>query len=52
MRLPIVSANQVIRALASIGFRISRQSGSHIIMIKRNNGKITVVIPIHNELAK
>lgn len=53
MRLPIVSANKIIRALSSVGFRTSRQSGSHVIMTKLCAGeKVTVVIPKHNELAK
>ena len=52
MKLPIVSANKVIKALSSVGFRISRQSGSHVIMIKENGGKAVVVIPKHGELAK
>ena len=52
MKLPIVSANKVIKALSSIGFRVSRQSGSHVIMIKENKEKKTVVIPKRPELAK
>ena len=52
MKLPIVSANKVIKALHSVGFRISRQSGSHVIMTKTNKEKITVVIPKHKELAR
>jgi len=53
MKLPIASATRVIKALTSIGFTISRQSGSHVIMTKHeDNEKITVVVPKHNELAK
>jgi predicted RNA binding protein YcfA (HicA-like mRNA interferase family) len=52
MKLPVVSANRVIKALSSIGFRISRQSGSHIIMIKEKPKKTTVVVPKHAELAR
>ena len=53
MKLPIVSATRVVKALTSIGFTISRQSGSHVIMVRHDgNDKITVVVPKHNELAK
>ena len=53
MKLPIVSGMDVVKALNRLGFSISRQSGSHIILIKNNlEGKITVVVPKHKELAK
>lgn len=53
MKLPIVSAKKVIKALSSSDFSISRQSGSHVIMTKYIvNQKITVVVPKHSELAK
>ena len=39
MKLPILSAKKVIKALKSIGFEITRQSGSHIIMVKYKDGK-------------
>ena len=53
MKLPILPARKVIKALQSIGFQISRQSGSHIILIKYvDNKKLTVVVPRHQELAK
>ena len=53
MKLPILSAKKVIKALKSIGFEITRQSGSHIIMVKYKDGKkFTVVVPNHDEIAK
>jgi predicted RNA binding protein YcfA (HicA-like mRNA interferase family) len=53
MKLPVISASQVTRVLTSAGFKASRQSGSHIIMVKFVDGdKITVVVPKHRELAK
>jgi predicted RNA binding protein YcfA (HicA-like mRNA interferase family) len=53
MKLPIVSADQIMRALSSIDFAISRQSGSHIIMTRiMENEKTTVVIPKHREIAR
>ena len=53
MKLPIVSARKVIKALKSVGFEITRQSGSHIILVKfEDNKKLTVVVPNHEEIAK
>lgn len=53
MKLPIISAREVIKALSSIGFKITRQSGSHIILVKLvENKKLTVVVPNHDEIAK
>ena len=53
MKLPILSAKKVIKALKSIGFEITRQSGSHIIMVKyKDVKKFTVVVPNHDEIAK
>ena len=53
MKLPILSYRKVIKALNSIDFQITRQSGSHIILVKYvNNKKLTVVVPKHPEIAK
>ena len=53
MKLPIVSAREILKALKSTGFEITRQSGSHIILVKFvDNKKLTVVVPHHAELAK
>jgi len=53
MKLPILSARKVVKALNSAGFQITRQSGSHIIMVKYIDGKkLTVVVPSHDEIAK
>lgn len=53
MKLPILPAREVLKALNSAGFQISRQSGSHIILVKFADGKkFTVVVPRHDEIAK
>ena len=53
MKLPILSSREVIKALKSIDFQITRQSGSHIILVKfTDNKKLTVVVPRHDEIAK
>ena len=40
-KLPQITAVELIKILDKIGFRVVRQSGSH--MFLRNNGKTTVV---------
>ena len=53
MKLPIISSRKVMKALQSIGFQITIQSGSHIILVKTaDNKKLTVVVPKHDEIAK
>jgi len=52
-KLPIVSGIEVIKALSKIGFQHIRTSGSHAILNKQSeNGKITIPVPLHKELAK
>ena len=46
--LPHVSGNNAIKIFESIGFKIVRQRGSHVVLRKDNKG---CVIPIHKELA-
>ena len=50
-RLPVLSADKVIKALKRSGFKVVRQSGSHIHLWNDNN-KILVTVPNHSELAK
>ena len=53
MKLPILSSRKVLKVLQSEGFEITRQSGSHIILVKYvDNKKLTVVVPKHAEIAK
>jgi len=52
-KLPIVSGLKIVKALNKIGFEHIRTSGSHMILTKKdNNGKVTIPIPNHKELAK
>jgi len=50
-RLPVVSAKEAIKALEHFGFKVYRQTGSHIHLYneKRN---LVVTVPNHPELAK
>ncbi|HKQ53603.1 MAG TPA: type II toxin-antitoxin system HicA family toxin [Pyrinomonadaceae bacterium] len=49
--LPALSGNEVVRVFESFGWRVARQRGSHIIMIKEGE-IITLSIPNHKEVAK
>ena len=50
-QLPIISADQCIKALQREGFIIARQRGSHITM-KHPERRIAVIVPNHRELRK
>ena len=47
-KLPHVSGKQTIAALRRLGFEITRQRGSHVVLRK---GAIGCVVPLHEELA-
>jgi predicted RNA binding protein YcfA (HicA-like mRNA interferase family) len=49
--LPVLSGNEVVRVFESFGWRVARQRGSHIIMIKEGE-VVTLSIPNHKEVAK
>ena len=52
-KLPVVSGKDVVKALSKIGFEHVRTSGSHAILNKQTEqGKITIPVPLHKELAK
>ena len=44
-KLPVVTANEIIKALEKIGFQGIRQKGSHLRM-KHEDGRV-VTIPVH-----
>jgi predicted RNA binding protein YcfA (HicA-like mRNA interferase family) len=45
-KLPKVTANEMIRIVEKLGFRLSRQSGSH--KIYKNNEGIRITIAYHS----
>jgi predicted RNA binding protein YcfA (HicA-like mRNA interferase family) len=50
-KLPRISSREAIRALERLGFDRVRQTGSHVVMKKKNlEGDIGCVVPIHKEL--
>ena len=53
MKLPRLSGRELIKILSKCGFRISRQKGSHVILVKESKtGKKCVVVPNHQEIDK
>ena len=46
-RLPIVSGDEFVRAVARIGFALDRMEGSHMILIGPTGRRLTV--PRHRE---
>ena len=46
---PVLRPEQVIKGLENNGFRFVKQRGSHR---KYKKGSRTVIVPMHNELAK
>ncbi len=53
MKLPILSAKEIIKALNKDGFRIIRQKGSHVSLYKKSDDKIyLVIVPDKKEVKK
>lgn len=50
-KLPVVSAEQAIKALEHLGFQVYRQTGSHIHLWNEERN-LVVTVPNHPELAK
>lgn len=49
--LPVLSGREVVKAFESLGWNVSRQSGSHIIVTKQGE-TVTLSIPDHKEIAR
>ena len=51
MKLPVLSGREAVKVFEKLGWEVSRQKGSHIIMTKR--GQIaTLSVPDHKEVAR
>lgn len=48
-KLPKISGQECVKALAKVGFYLKRQEGSHLIL-RRDNPYAQVVVPNHKEL--
>lgn len=46
-KLPVVSGAEVVRALERLGFAVTRQRGSHLVL---RRGAAGCVVPNHREL--
>ncbi len=49
--VPVLSGQDVVKAFEPLGWRVARQSGSHIIMTKEGQ-LATLSVPNHKEVAK
>ncbi len=51
MRLPRdLSGEELARALARLGYEVTRQSGSHVRLTTNQKGEHHITIPLHNSL--
>jgi predicted RNA binding protein YcfA (HicA-like mRNA interferase family) len=52
VKLPVVSGDQTIKALAKVGYVRDHQRGSHVILRQRAAPHRRLTVPEHRELAK
>ncbi|MFA4886794.1 MAG: type II toxin-antitoxin system HicA family toxin [Candidatus Nanoarchaeia archaeon] len=53
MKLPVLSGKEIVKILSKLGFRVTDQKGSHVIMEGEKDGiKRKPVVPQHPEVAK
>jgi len=53
MKLPVVSGEKTIKALAKAGFVVVRQKGSHVRLEKETpDGIIKLTVPLHKTLKR
>lgn len=50
-QLPILSGREVVKVFANDGWRMVRQSGSHVILVKDGHLS-TLSVPDHREVAR
>ncbi len=50
-KLPVVSGAECIKVLEKVDFKIVRQRGSHIVLLKQKP-KTTIIVPNHKELER
>lgn len=48
---PLLNAHEVVKVFESFGWRVSRQNGSHIVMVKEGN-PATLSVPNHKPVAR
>lgn len=48
-----ISGKEAVKRLQNLGFIVSRQRGSHVVLIaNKNNRKYVTVVPLHKELKR
>ncbi len=52
MKLPVVSGQELLKALAKIGFELDHMTGSHAILRNSSVPHPRVTVPMHGEIAK
>jgi predicted RNA binding protein YcfA (HicA-like mRNA interferase family) len=50
-QLPALSGKEVVKAFENLGWQVSRQSGSHIVLTK-DGEMASLSVPNHKEVAK
>ena len=51
-KLPVVSGQDVVRALGKLGYEVDRQRGSHIVLRQKDAPHRRAVVPDHSDVAK
>ncbi len=52
MKLPVVSGVNVVKALSRAGYELDHQTGSHMILRRREPPHLRITVPNHKEIAK
>lgn len=52
MKLPVVSGVDVVKALAKVGYELDHQTGSHMILRRKEAPHLRITVPNHREIAK
>jgi predicted RNA binding protein YcfA (HicA-like mRNA interferase family) len=48
-KLPRISGVEAIKAFARLGWRVARQKGSHVTLVKEGS-QLILTVPLHREL--
>ncbi len=50
LKLPIISGKKVVRKLERVGYKITRQKGSHVRMKSSDLSRKPITIPLHKTI--
>jgi predicted RNA binding protein YcfA (HicA-like mRNA interferase family) len=51
-KLPILSANEIIKALSKIGYTVDHQRGSHVVLRREDPPHRRIAIPNYDEIPR